>query len=148
LPACKTLSPPEFPSKSKCQFASHSRASEALQWYRRAAAQGNVEGEYRAGNMLLFGGFGNPKALAVQPNRAEGIRWTFMAATNGNPQACYNMARVLREAVINGKTLSEGESASVPFKSGTLAIKCLKIEKDSVLISLDGEDAPRLLRVR
>jgi len=98
--------------------------------------------------MLLFGGFGNPKALAVQPNRAEGIRWTFMAATNGNPQACYNMARVLREAVINGKTLSEGESASVPFKSGTLAIKCLKIEKDSVLISLDGEDAPRLLRVR
>jgi len=203
--------------------------------YRKAAVQGNVEGEYRVGNILLFGGFGNPKALAVQPNHGEGIRWTFMAATNHHPQACWNMARVLREglgtstnligayawlklfaetpggsivgrvylnelaltmdtdslgraealaarfkagqwrvpsaraipdgdarlklggitlgdkqslAVINGKTLSEGESASVPFKSGTLAIKCLKIEKDSVLISLEGEDAPRLLRLR
>lgn len=80
-------------------LASHWRASEALQWYRKAAAQGNVEEEYRVGNMLLFGGFGNPKALAVQPNRAEGIRWTYMAATNGYPQACYNMARVLTEGI-------------------------------------------------
>lgn len=216
-------------------LASHWRASEALQWYRKAAAQGNVEAEYQVGNMLLFGGFGNPTALGVSPNHAEGIRWTYMAATNGHPLACYNMAKVLREgigtstnliaayawlkffaetpggsivgrvhmnelalkmdtdslrraealaarfkagqwrvpvaraipdgdpglklggitfsdkqslAVINGKTLSEGESASLPLKSGTLVIKCLKIERDSVLINLDGEDAPRLLRLR
>jgi hypothetical protein len=51
-------------------------------------------------------------------------------------------------AVINGKTLSEGESASVSVKPGTLAIKCLKIEKDSVLISVEGEDTRRLLHLR
>jgi hypothetical protein len=51
-------------------------------------------------------------------------------------------------AVINGKTLSEGESASVSVKPGTLTIKCLKIEKTSVLIIVEGEDAPRLLHLR
>jgi type II secretory pathway component PulC len=51
-------------------------------------------------------------------------------------------------AVINGKTLSECESASLPLKSGTLVIKCQKIEKDSILIRVDGEDAPQLLRLR
>ncbi len=45
-------------------------------------------------------------------------------------------------AVINGKTLSEGESAAVSVKPGTLTIKCLKIERDSVLITIDGEAAP------
>jgi hypothetical protein len=216
-------------------FVSHCRATEALQWYRKAAAQGNVEAKYQVGQMLLFGGFGSPKALEVKPNHAEGIRWTYMAATNGHALACDTMARVLKEgigtstnliaayawlklfaetpggsivgrvhlnelalkmdtdslrraealaarfkagqwrvptaraipdgdpnlklggitfgnkkalAVINGKTLAEGESASLPFKSGRLAIKCLKIERDSVLVSLDGEDAPRLLHLR
>ena len=51
-------------------------------------------------------------------------------------------------AVIGGKTLSEGESATVSVKPGTMTIKCLKIEKDSVLITVDGEDAPRLLHLR
>ena len=51
-------------------------------------------------------------------------------------------------AVINGKTLSEGESATVSVKPGTVTIKCLKIEKDSVLISVEGEDSPRILRLR
>jgi hypothetical protein len=51
-------------------------------------------------------------------------------------------------AVINGKSLSEGESASVSVKPGTLTVKCLKIEKDSVLIIVEGEDVPRLLHLR
>ena len=210
-------------------LASSFHASEALGWYRKAAAQGNVEGEYHVGNMLLFGGPGIPQAFAVKPNHAEGIRWTFMAATNHHPGACHNMATALREgygtrtnlveayawlklyagtvpgstlgrgemnrlalqmdtdalgqaealaaefragkwrppvaraipegdprlklggitfggqhslAVINGKTLSEGEFASVSVKPGTLTIKCLKIEKDSVLITVEGEDTP------
>jgi hypothetical protein len=216
-------------------FVSSFRASEALDWYRKAAAQGNVEGEYHIGNMLLFGGLGSPQSFAVRPNHAEGIRWTFMAATNLYPQACRNMATTLREgygirtnlveayawlklysdtisgsivgrvelnqlalkmdtdalrraealavefkagkwhlpvplaipegdprlklggitfggkrslALINGKTLAEGESASVSIKPGTLTIKCLKIEKESVLISVEGEDSPRLLHLR
>ena len=51
-------------------------------------------------------------------------------------------------ALINGKTLSEGESAAVSVKPGTLTIKCLKIEKDLVLITVHGEDTPRLLHLR
>jgi hypothetical protein len=51
-------------------------------------------------------------------------------------------------AVINGKTLSGGESATVSVKPGKLTIKCLKIEKNSVLITVEGEDTPRLLHLR
>jgi hypothetical protein len=51
-------------------------------------------------------------------------------------------------AMINGKTLAEGESAKIFIKPLTLEIKCLKIEKDSVRIAVEGEEAPRLLRFR
>jgi hypothetical protein len=216
-------------------LASRFHASEALDWYRKAAVQGNVEGKYHVGEMLLFGAPGIPKALAVQPNHTEGIRWTFLAATNFHPQACWNMAKALRQglgtsinlveayawlklfadtlpgsivgrvemnelalkldtdalqqaqnlaaqfkagnwhppvtraipegdprlklsgitfgirtplAVVNGKTLAEGESATVSVKPGTLTIKCLKIQKDSVLITVEGEDQPRLLQLK
>jgi hypothetical protein len=216
-------------------LASRFHASEALEWYRKAAAQGNVEGEYHVGDMLLSGVYGIPQNFNVRPNPAEGIRWTFMAATNLHACACRNMAKALRHglgtgtnlvaayawlsllsdippgfvsgryeindlalqldtgsiqqaqnlaaqfkagnwqappvravpegdsrlklggitfggktplAVINGKTLSEGESATVSVKPGTLTIKCLKIEKDSVQIAVEGEDVPRTLHLR
>ncbi len=51
-------------------------------------------------------------------------------------------------AVVNGKTLSEGESASASVKPGTLTIKCLKIEKNSVFVTVEGEDTPRLPHLR
>jgi hypothetical protein len=216
-------------------LASSFHASEALDWYRKAAAKGNVEAEYHVGDMLLFGAPGIPQTHAVRPHHTEGIRWTFMAATNLHAYACWNMAKALRQglgvstnlvaayawlslfantppgsivgrvqmnelalqldtgtlqqaqslaaqfkagnwqapvpraipegdrrlklggitfggktplAVINGKTLSEGESASVSVTPGTLTVKCIRIERDSVLISVEGEDAPRLLHLR
>ena len=51
-------------------------------------------------------------------------------------------------AVINGKILSEGESAEIPTKSGTLKVKCLKIETRSVQIMVEGEDGPRTLSIK
>lgn len=42
----------------------------------------------------------------------------------------------------SGKTLSEGESATLRLKSGTIVIKCLKIEPDSVLVGVEGEGTP------
>ena len=51
-------------------------------------------------------------------------------------------------AVINGKTLTEGESVTVAVKPGSLKIKCLKIGKDSALVAIEGEDEPRILRLR
>jgi hypothetical protein len=50
-------------------------------------------------------------------------------------------------AVINGKSLSEGESIKLTLKSDSLVIKCLKIQSDSVLIAVEGEDTPRLLEL-
>ena len=188
-------------------LASSFHANEALEWYRKAAVQGNIEGEYQVGDMLLFGAHGIPNNLSVSPNQTEGIRWTFMAATNFHANACWNMAKALRQGLgastnlvaayawlslyanttsgsILGRlkmnelalqldtgairqaqnlaaqfkagnwqaplirAIPEGESATVSVKPGTLTIKCLKIEKDSVLITIEGEDAPRLLHLR
>jgi hypothetical protein len=214
-------------------LASRLRQKEALDWYRKAAAQGSIEAELRIGEMLLFGANGFP-TNSVQPNPAEGLRWTFMAATNRHPSAYNNMSKALRQglgtspdpvaayawllllsetptgallgrlemnelalkmdttdirraqnlaaewraghwqapvipvsskadpglklngivfgmtnsqAVINGQTLEEGESATFSLKPGPLNVKCLKIQKDSVLISIAGEDQPRILRL-
>lgn len=216
-------------------LASSFHATEALEWYRKAAAQGNLEGKFHAGQMLLFGAPGIPTKLSVQPNQTEGIRWTFLAATNHHPYACWNMAKALSQglgtstnliaayawlklfsetssgsimgrvqmnelalkldgaslqsaqnlavlfkagnwqapvarlipegdarlklngityggnaplAVINGKTLSEGETIKILIKPTTLTIKCLKIEKDCATVAIEGEDCPRILRAK
>ena len=51
-------------------------------------------------------------------------------------------------AIINGKTFAAGESGTIPFKPVPLAVKCLKIDTDTVTIAVDGEDAPRVLRLK
>ncbi len=216
-------------------LASLFRPSEALAWYRKAAAQGNVDAKYNIGQMLLSGAGGSPLNLSVHASPKEGLWWTFMAATNSHAGAWLNMARALRDgngtgrdlveayawatlysetaqgsimgrpemnglaltmdiaslqkakamadqfragnwqaalerakreeasrfqlggitlggsravAVINGRTFWEGRSAKVQVKGGTLRVECLKIEKDSVLVSVEGEKEPRLLRAR
>ena len=211
----------------------HLRQAEALSWYRKAAAQGNIDAEYSIGQMLVFGASGD-STNAVRANPAEGLRWTFMAATNLITPAYYTMSKALRQglgtsrdpmaayawlvllsetptstllarsemnemalkmstadihcaqnlagefkarhwqlpvirvipdgdprlkltgvvfgmknpmAVINGKTVGEGASAKISLKPDTLNIKCLRIEKDSVSIFIEGEDQPRVLRL-
>lgn len=49
---------------------------------------------------------------------------------------------------INCKTLAEGESVKLAMKPCVLTINCLKIHKDSVLVSIESEDRPRLLRLK
>jgi len=207
---------------------------EALSWYRKAAGQGDTEGVYQTGHLLLFGGVGIPKEQTVQANPPEGIRWAFQAATKLHPYALRDMSRAFQQglgvstnlvqayawqqlyaetqpgaivgkvelnllalkldttaikqaqqlaaefrqgnwsqpvvrvvsndaslklnsiifgktplAIINGKTFVEGESGKVAIKGqGSIAIKCLKIEKDFVTIFVEGEDAPRRLVVK
>ena len=74
-------------------------ATDALGWYRKAAAQGNVEGMYHLGQMLLFGAPGIPANLSVTPVPTEGVRWTFMAATNHHSHAYWNMGKALRQGL-------------------------------------------------
>ena len=79
-------------------LATRSRQAEALSWYRKAAAQGNIDAEYDIGQMLLFGAYGD-SMNSVRPNQVEGLRWTFMAATNLNSSAYYSMSKALRQGL-------------------------------------------------
>jgi len=80
-------------------LVSHLRPADALSWYRKAAAQSNVLGEFNVGKMLLFGAGGYPADQAVHADPVHGLRWTFMAATNHNFYAYQNMSRALREGI-------------------------------------------------
>ena len=48
-------------------------------------------------------------------------------------------------AIINGKTVEEGSIATIPLKARSVTLKCIKIETNSVLIHLEGEERPRRL---
>lgn len=75
----------------------NSRPKDALVQFKEIARKGNVEACYLTGEILLYGarGSGEQQVLA---RPAEGVRWTYRAATNSHALACRNMAR----ALING----------------------------------------------
>lgn len=77
--------------------------------------------------------------LVIQKNSKPdlGLKLNGLTPSGANPMA-----------IINGKTLAEGETATIKFKKGTVNVKCLKIQADSVLILVDGEDEPRLLHMQ
>lgn len=214
-------------------LAHNLKSADALSWYRRSAAQGSVEAMSRLGEMLMFGYPGIPTSQNVSPNAAEGIQWTFQAATNLNTKALLNMSKAFQNgigvstnfveayawlqlyaeknvivgrvwlnqmalqlssqslqeaqnmaadfksghwplisprkivegdprlklkgiifggekalATINGRTMAEGESADILLKTGNLVIKCIQIQKDSVLILIQGENDPRRLQLK
>jgi hypothetical protein len=51
-------------------------------------------------------------------------------------------------AIINGQTFEEGDSVAMPAKDGTARVNCVKIRQDSVLIAVEGEGEPRVLRFK
>jgi Sel1 repeat len=51
-------------------------------------------------------------------------------------------------AIINGQTLEVGDSVAMPARGGTAHVNCVKISQDSVLIAVEGEGEPRVLRLR
>lgn len=214
-------------------LAANQMVAQAVEWYRKAAEQGNIEAKFRLGEILLNGATSLPQPdQRVAANPAEGVRWTYEAATNFHSGACRNMAGVLESgtglgtniveayawlevyarsnavaarsdmdrlalrmslqqirashtlaerfinrqwsqhvvrkfseadltlklngitvgpvslAIVNGQTLEEGDSITLPVKDGTARLNCVKIAQDSVLIAVEGEDEPRVLRLR
>jgi TPR repeat protein len=61
-------------------LSSSFRMAESLQWYGKAATQGNLEAVYQVGRLLLFGAAGIPKDQTVPASPTDGIRWTYMAS--------------------------------------------------------------------
>ena len=51
-------------------------------------------------------------------------------------------------AVIGGKQFAQGALISIPNNPMPLLVKCLKLEKDTVTIQVEGEDAPRVLQMK
>ena len=51
-------------------------------------------------------------------------------------------------AVINRRTVAQGETANVVFPKGQLTVTCLKISAQSILVEIAGEPEARLLRLR
>lgn len=262
-------------------FEVQKRSADALHWYARAAARGNMEGAHNAGKLLLLGAPGNPPDQQVIAMPEQGLQWVLWAATNryvpayetmhrayleglGTPkdpvracawlelhlnttsepkeagaqklnrlatelgEASYEEAKRLAAsyaagqwtgsaptnrpaqpvavqpkpatppgpppattqaqpnpsvpvaapaaqperpaavaprpdlglklngilsgskavAVINGKGVSEGESATFTTPQGTFTIKCLKVDREGVQLRVEGEDSPRLLHMK
>lgn len=77
---------------------SNFRPIEALSWYRKAAHQGNVEGSFQTGRLLLHGAAGIPQDHTLTPSPSDGIPWLFVAATNGHGEA----RRLMGKAYLSG----------------------------------------------
>jgi hypothetical protein len=73
--------------------------AEAMVWYRQAALAGSMEAIQLVGELFLHGQTAATPEQSVPSNVAEGVRWTFWAATNMHPAACREMARVYFEGV-------------------------------------------------
>lgn len=48
-------------------------------------------------------------------------------------------------AIINGRSLAEGQTITLPLKQKPVTLKCVKIETNSVVVTLDDEETPRRL---
>jgi hypothetical protein len=89
-------------------LAANQLVAQAVEWYRKAAEHGNVEAKFRLGEILITGA-STPSDLdqRVAPNPAEGVRWTYEAATNFHAGACHNMSYVRENGVGLGTNLVE-----------------------------------------
>ncbi len=91
-------------------YLSKNQSVNALGWYEAAAKQNSIEGEYQLGNLLLFGRFGIPKDQSVIAKPTEGLKWNYLAATNGHHGAWRNMAKALQSGIGCSTNLVEAYS--------------------------------------
>lgn len=64
--------------------------SKAVEYYKRSAELGNVEGQYQIGRAYLYGN-------GVQKNNAQARLWLEKAANNGHQQAIAQVTRIKKE---------------------------------------------------
>src|SRR5215469_3422842 len=78
-------------------LVAHAYYLDALAWYRKAAAQKNLDASYYLGHLLLYGAAGISREQSVKPNPVEGLQWIFQAATNYHTGALRDMSRAYLE---------------------------------------------------
>lgn len=73
---------------------------EAVKWYRKAAEQGEADGQYRLGEMY-------DKGLGVESNANEAVKWFRKAADNGNEKAKTIVAQIDLKVAERNKLLAK-----------------------------------------
>jgi TPR repeat protein len=71
--------------------------ADALKWYAAAAEQGSIDGLFQKGRMLLFGRQSSTAGQNIIAKPLEGLRYTYIAATNHHSGAWFDMAVALKE---------------------------------------------------
>jgi hypothetical protein len=124
-------------------LVSQFHAVDGMPWFRKAAEQGSAEGQYQLGQMLLFGAVGIPKEQMVKPSPVEGLRFTFMAATNFHAMACRNMAKALQQGLGTSTNLVESYAwlkLSADMPPGSIVSR---VEMNQLALKLTSADLKR-----
>jgi hypothetical protein len=116
---------------------SNFRPLDALDWYRKAASQGNIEAAYHTGHLLLYGGTGIPRDQTVAPNPPEGIRWTFQAATNFYPDALHDMSRANQHGLAVGTNWVQAYAWQQIYAESSSGSLLGKVELNQMALKLD-----------
>lgn len=124
-------------------LASRLQAKDALGWYRKAAAQGNAEGECRLGQVLLFSPGSAQNETLTRQNQIEGLRWTFAAATNRNPYAFLNMSKALRQGLGTAVDLVAACAWLHLFSQTTPGSITGRVELNELALKMSTEDSQR-----
>jgi TPR repeat protein len=107
--------------------------NEAVQWYRKAADQGDIFGQYLLGNAYEYG-------TAVLKDTGEAVRWYRKAADGGNGFAQFTL----------GKMYEVGRGVPQDYVMAymwyDLAIASLTVTKSSYRANLTAHDRDELAR--
>jgi hypothetical protein len=123
------------------------RHADALLWYRKAADQGNVYGQFHVGRTLLHGALGNPADQSVKADPVQGLGWAFMAATNRIPAACWDMSFALQRGVGTDVDLISAY-AWLEFSSGVIGGNRIELNELALKMTTAEVERAKILSSR
>jgi hypothetical protein len=126
---------------------------EAYAWLQLYAEHDSILGQTRLNQMALKLDTKSIQEAQAMASQFKAGHWPTLAACKlpeGDSRLKLNGITMGKSplVMINGKTLAEGESATISLKEATLKIKCIQIKQDAVLISIEGETKPRWLTLK
>ena len=81
------------------KLLANNQNADALAWYRKTAEKDCLDGVYQVGHLLLFGANSPHAGQSIAANPAEGIQWTYRAATNFYVGAYRNMSLAMQRGL-------------------------------------------------
>ncbi len=131
---------------------------EAYAWMRVYAERDPTVGRQELSRLALQMKLPDIKEAQAMARRFKNREWPALVI-NETPRPPFslklngiNIGQNISLAIINGKTLAEGETANFSVKMGgketSLNITCVKIDENSVEIEVQGEDEPRMLNLK